>query len=285
MFDFLRDRGSTAEERQREALSAYLDNALPAAERERLEGQLARDTALRTELEQMRLLKAEMRAMPRRRVPRNFSLDPAVYGKPKAQPMMQLYPVLRGATALTAFLLIFTLALGAFRGGSFDSAAPESAAVSNEVAVEEQIESFDMAAATAGEEMQPMATAEMQLESAMEAPVEPAAPESAAGITELPADSLDMGETERAAEPTPAIEAAETATPEISVIEPPADVIAEEQGGVTADSSGTAAEPGGDTGESAITTLLGPIQIGLAVALLILLALWLIARRRVREYR
>src|SRR5690606_32737251 len=143
--------------RQREALSAYLDNALPAAERERLEGQLARDTALRTELEQMRLLKAEMRAMPRRRVPRNFSLDPAVYGKPKAQPMMQLYPVLRGATALTAFLLIFTLALGAFRGGSFDSAAPESAAVSNEVAVEEQIESFDMAAATAGEEMQPMA--------------------------------------------------------------------------------------------------------------------------------
>ncbi len=49
-------------------------------------------------------------------VPRSFALDPAAYARPKAQPLLQLYPVLRGATALSAFLLIFVLALGVFQG-------------------------------------------------------------------------------------------------------------------------------------------------------------------------
>jgi hypothetical protein len=49
----------------------------------------------------MRLLKMQMRALPRRRVPRSFALDPARYGRPKAQPAMQLYPILRGATDFT----------------------------------------------------------------------------------------------------------------------------------------------------------------------------------------
>ena len=46
MFDFMRDRGSTAKEKRLEVLGAYLDNALTAAERARLEAQLADDADL-----------------------------------------------------------------------------------------------------------------------------------------------------------------------------------------------------------------------------------------------
>lgn len=276
MFDFLRDRGSTAEDRQREALGAYLDNALTAAERERLEGQLARDAALRAELEQMRVLKLQMRAMPRRRVPRSFALDPALYGRPKAQPMMQLYPVLRGATALTAFLLIFTLALGAFRNQSFEGAAPESVAVTDTMAIEEA-ESFDAAAATTGEELRASETAEPQMEAAMEAPAEAAAPESAAGITGIPEEGLELEQGTLAPEPTIAVEA--VAATAVASAEDQADVGA----GNLADVADTGDEQVVSNEGGTLTALLGPLQIGLGVAFLILLFLWLIARRRVRS--
>ena len=128
MFNFLGDRGTTGEDKRRETLNAYLDNALTPAERDRLEGQLARDANLRAELEQLRVVKLQLRAMPRRRVPRSFALNPALYGRPKAQPMLQLYPVLRGATAMAAFLLIFVFALGAFRGQFGGVGAPVPAA-------------------------------------------------------------------------------------------------------------------------------------------------------------
>jgi hypothetical protein len=47
-------------------------------------------------------------------VPRNFILDPAKYGRPARQPWVQAYPVLRAATAMTAFFLIFAFAAGIF---------------------------------------------------------------------------------------------------------------------------------------------------------------------------
>lgn len=276
MFDFLRDRGSTAEDRHREALSAYLDNALTAAERERLEGQLARDATLRAELERMRVLKLQLRAMPRRRVPRSFALDPALYGRPKAQPMMQLYPVLRGATALTAFLLIFTLALGAFRNQSFDGAAPESVAVTESMAIEEA-ESFDAAAATTGEELRGSATAAPQMETAMEAPVEAPAPESAAGITGIPEEGLDIEQGTLAPEPTLAIAAVEVT----------AVASAEDQSGAGAVDPAEVTNTGDDQSvqkeEGTFSTLFGPLQIGLGVTFLILLIFWLIVRRRLRS--
>jgi anti-sigma factor RsiW len=111
MFDFLRDIGQSAEDKRLEALNAYLDGALPAREQQVLEADLQRDAALRAELERLRIVRQELRAMPRRRVPRSFSLDPSLYGPPKAQPAQQLYPLLRGATALTALLFVFVLGL------------------------------------------------------------------------------------------------------------------------------------------------------------------------------
>ncbi len=292
MFDFMRDRGSTADDKRREALGAYLDNALTPAERDRLDSQLSRDPALRADLEQMRLLKLQMRAMPRRRVPRSFALDPALYGRPKAQPMMQLYPVLRGATALTAFFLIFTLALGAFRGQftDGDSAPAAAGVVMTETMAQESApleaaeESQLLEPPPAAEQDRAMATDAPAMGAAAEAPPELAAPEpesselaveEAAGsemaVTAVPEGDLNFSTTAPTPEPTfePVIESMATA---VASSELPADG--------TANVDPTAPV---DAGTPASTTLLRPLQIGLGVAFVVLLALWLFARRRVRS--
>jgi hypothetical protein len=111
MFDFLRNLTKSAEKKRQEALNAYLDDALSPRERRQFEQLLARDADLRLEVEERRALQMQMRQMPRRRVPRNFTLDPALYGRPQRQPLFQLYPAMRVATVLTAFF--FILALGA----------------------------------------------------------------------------------------------------------------------------------------------------------------------------
>ncbi len=129
MFDFLRNLTKSAEEKQQEALNAYLDDALSPQERQQFEQRLARDADLRLEVEQRRALQMQMRQMPRRRVPRNFTLDPAVYGRPQRQPLFEFYPVMRAATVLTA--LFFILALGAdlFLAGQGGLASPQNVAL------------------------------------------------------------------------------------------------------------------------------------------------------------
>lgn len=261
MFDFMRDRGSTAEERRLEALGAYLDNALAADERERFESRLAHDAELRAELERMRALKMQMRAMPRRRVPRSFALDPALYGRPKPQPMMQLYPFLRGATALTAFFLMFTLALGAFRGqftggGAAEMAAPQTAMVAEETAMD---------AAPAPE----AAPADLPAE----ASAAPGADNRTRPEASPKAESLDAGASTLGVEGTLAPEelagdAAQFSTEatDRETAEMPEQV-----------------EPAMDQGSGrSLASLLTPVQIALAAALLLLLVLLLIARSRLR---
>ena len=293
MFDFMRDRGSTAEDKRQETISAYLDDALTAAERERFDGQLTRDEALRAEMERMRLLKLQMRSMPRRRVPRSFSLDPALYGRPKAQPMMQLYPVLRGATALTAFFLIFTLALGMFRG-QFSADQPVASVMVTESAAEEEIAAFEAVEsapaelpAAGREEARAMDTAEPELENAPELaaqdtmtgtfaiealpPVEGTlAADNGEGMTGVPQTELELGAAAATAEPTAALPTEDSALAPMEEL---------------ADSTANAATPAEAVAESqadtTIAAILRPLQIGLGVAFLLLLILWLIARRRV----
>jgi anti-sigma factor RsiW len=142
MFDFLRDRTKSSTELNQEALSAYLDNALAPAERQRVEQLLAQDARLRAEVQQLRVLKQQLAQMPSRRVPRNFTLDPAIYGRPQRQPLLKLYPVLQGATALAALIFILVLGLGFFQGqfsGGLPSAVPDATTqVLTETAAEEQ---------------------------------------------------------------------------------------------------------------------------------------------------
>lgn len=111
MFDFLRDFTKSAEEKERETLNAYLDGELSERARERFEQRLADDPALQTQLDDLRQIKLSIQRLPRVRAPRNFTLDPAVYGRPVPQRGFQLYPVLRTATVLAAFFFILTLAL------------------------------------------------------------------------------------------------------------------------------------------------------------------------------
>jgi hypothetical protein len=109
MFDFLRNLTKSAAEKRQEALHAYVDNALTPSQRQRFEQDLKQDAGLQAEVAYYRLLKAQVRQLPRRPAPRNFTLDPALYGRPQKQPLLHLYPALRVATTLTAFFFILAL--------------------------------------------------------------------------------------------------------------------------------------------------------------------------------
>lgn len=130
MFDFLRNLGRPKEEKQQEILSAYLDGELTPAERDRLEQQLGQDNELRDMLAQMQFWQQQMRDLPARRVPRNFTLDPALYGRPQQRQFLgNAYPALRTATALTAFLLVIALAANVYMS-SLSPGAPSQMALS-----------------------------------------------------------------------------------------------------------------------------------------------------------
>lgn len=111
MFDFLRDLRKSEEEKRQETLSAYLDGALTPEEKKRFERLLASDETLRANLEEQRLIKASLRRLPRMRAPRNFTLDPARYGRPAPGPAERLYPIMRVATAAVAVLFVVALAI------------------------------------------------------------------------------------------------------------------------------------------------------------------------------
>ena len=283
MFDFKRDSGG---DRQQEAIDAYLDNVLTPAERARFEAQMAADTRLRAEVEQLRVLRRQLRAMPRRRVPRSFALNPAAYSRPKAQPLLQLYPALRGATALSAFLLIIVLALGVFNG-QFGGGAPaasqvaevtgeEAAAVMvEEEAVEEaapMIAAEDEAArATASEA--PAAEAEMADAAVTEAPANELTLSAPAGTitATVPADlSLDSTQIAEATLPANAGGAIEEYAVSTAPPAPTSEALAQTE---------AAAEEAPPPAEPARSLL--PLQIGLGALFLLLLVLWLVARRRV----
>lgn len=130
MLDRFKNWAMPDDEKRQEALSAYLDGALSPREVQVLEKQLARDDALRSELAQLRVVKEQLTAMPRRRAPRSFALNPAMAGRPQSQPLLQLYPVLRTATALSALVLVFVITLGIFQGSlGLDTASPAAEAV------------------------------------------------------------------------------------------------------------------------------------------------------------
>lgn len=129
MFDFLRNLTKSAEEKRQETVAAYLDEVLRGRARQQFEQEMAQDETLRLEVEQLLLIKQSLRQLPQRDVPRNFILDPAKYGRPARQPWVQAYPVLRAATAMTAFFLIFAFAAGIFTNtGSGEAALSAPAA-------------------------------------------------------------------------------------------------------------------------------------------------------------
>ncbi|MCA9984683.1 MAG: zf-HC2 domain-containing protein [Anaerolineales bacterium] len=124
MFDWIRNLTKSAAEKQQELLTAYVDDELTPAERQRFEQMMAGDELLRAEMERQRLFKRAIQELPRVAAPRNFILNPADYRAPAPQRAIQLYPALRAATALAALFLIFIVSTSLLNSGG---AIPESA--------------------------------------------------------------------------------------------------------------------------------------------------------------
>ena len=94
-----------------EALSAYLDNELQPRERARLETELKHSAELRRELAELRQTRALLRAQPRLRSPRNFTLTPAMAGaRHGAHSLSSAFPTLRLASFLATFFFILVTA-------------------------------------------------------------------------------------------------------------------------------------------------------------------------------
>jgi hypothetical protein len=196
-------------------LSAYLDDELSDAERAQLEARLGADAALQAELEALRQTVALVRSLPEIPVPRNFTLDPAQYGRRQtggwwfslATPMLAA-----GASLLVVAVCVGVLLTG---GGLGRQAAPllapaageapsvaEADFAAEEPAEEEAAPVFEMAEEEpAAEEEEFFAEEAEEAAPALEAPA-PTAEIRVEGA-ETGADTVGEAEGELAAEPEP----------------------------------------------------------------------------------
>lgn len=193
MFDLLRNLGKSDAEKRQEALSAYLDNALSDRHRQEFERLLAADADLRRELEVQQQIRRQMQALPQRAVPRSFTLDPAVYSAPRREPLVQAYPVLRAATALTAFFFVVALALSLYtvNGASLDmvSMAPAvQEAADGEAALE--MDTTGQSETAVAETLPPAASTDSGMMAVEAAPVE-----SETIVEEMPAAASGSSDT------------------------------------------------------------------------------------------
>lgn len=218
MFEFLREwMKSTAVKRQ-ETLNAYLDGELSPQNRVAFEQLLADDAALQQELADRQLIKSQLQQLPRVAVPRNFILDANAYRKPAKRPLITYYPVLRGATALTAVIFIFTLGWSMIgSGGSYNADPAQESAMESvmETAVEEQA-AAEIMVEDVVEEMEMPAEAEA-VEMERSTPADGVAAAEEAPLAEVPAADMDAAVDDvvvvETAVFTPTITPTATATP------------------------------------------------------------------------
>lgn len=167
-----------------EALCAYLDGELSEKERRHLESRLQAKPELRSALEGLQKTRAVLRAAPRLRAPRNFTLTPEMAGiqtKRTATLGARLYPVMRASSALASVLFVLVVAGELFLGSTRlaarqvamepvlemapaakEMAAPEAPAET--VVVETEAELFSGAADTAMATPLPTMAAKMPVE-------------------------------------------------------------------------------------------------------------------------
>ncbi len=305
MLDYLRNLTKSDEEMRQELLTAYLDNALTPKQQKQVESELARDEELTAELDEMRILQQHMRQLPQRRVRRNFTLDPALYGRPQPEPLIQAYPVLRTATVLAAFFFIFALAANVFLGGMGSAmseeesvamqAAPEEEAVAEPLLEEAEADAVAMDAEVIEEAAEEAIIAEeivVDPESALPAPdmeaavmpeqgATPAQVEEALSTAEesalLPVPTMKAEGTARG-EPAMEMRAAE-ATPSVAIAEMP------EMGSTTVTEQDDLDTGNGEflAQESEVGLLLDNlmlIALLLGIVFVVLFILTLVARRR-----
>ena len=109
-------------------LSAYIDGQLPAKKAARLEQRLSKDAALRAEYEDLLRTRKMLRSLPKRRVPRNFTLTPDMVRAPRRRPFNFLVPVLRFSASAATLMLALTFALEFMSGGPLMAKMAQDAA-------------------------------------------------------------------------------------------------------------------------------------------------------------
>lgn len=197
----------TLSARDRQALSAYLDDELSQRERRRLEAKLARDPQLKAALEEMRELRRLLRSLPEVRAPRNFTLTPEMVGErswlARWLPSFSLAPSLSWASALATLMLVLVLlgdASGVITGRlAFPVAQQAPQATSMAVTAEELVEEPVEALAEAAQESAPAAALE---ETSPDLPLGSESPLQVAGTPPV-GESLE-GDAAVGSTPTPA---------------------------------------------------------------------------------
>ena len=97
--------------RDYEQISAYLDGGLKPNERARVEARLQSDDAFQATFQEMRKTRSLLRSLPRMRSPHNFTLTPAMVGKPVTRPGLypRSYYTLRLSAVLSSVFLVVVL--------------------------------------------------------------------------------------------------------------------------------------------------------------------------------
>ncbi|RMF39528.1 MAG: hypothetical protein D6755_14190 [Anaerolineae bacterium] len=122
-----------------ETLSAYLDGVLSPKERARLEARLEDDAALREELESLRRTRAVLRAAPRVRAPRNFTLTPEMVSPPISF-FAWLRPTMQWGAAMAMVLLLLTFVGQSIWAPTLQQSAPPELAMQAEGAPAPEVE-------------------------------------------------------------------------------------------------------------------------------------------------
>ncbi len=190
-----------------ESLSAYLDGQLPEREKARLEARLDQDTGLQQALQSLERTRRTLRAAPRLRAPRNFTLTPEMVQSRSPR----FLPAVRFAFALATLMFVLSLA-GNYAFAPL--AQPSTAAM--------PAETFDMEEAPQTLQLEaqeePLAVEEMVEEMSPGEGEVPAEAEAAAAAEEpvesLAEDSSRSGEAmDAAGESAPAEQAPVEGTP------------------------------------------------------------------------
>lgn len=104
-------------------LSEYLDGQISARDKATLEKRMQTQEELRAGLDELRQTRALLRTVTKQRVPRNFTLTPAMVEQVRPRPWLRWIPVLNFASAAAA-LAVAVMMLVNFLPGATPAAAP-----------------------------------------------------------------------------------------------------------------------------------------------------------------